>query len=121
MSNLISRAADAQIIATVPDLICVIDAQNGQAMGSPDYKYGRKVVVLGITAAPQWTDTERGLSLGDMRAFGCVSGGSALITANLVASTICPMCQLARTWSHQASSTNLVTCEEMGFGLALTR
>ena len=54
----------------VPDLICMIDAQNGHAMGTPDYKYGRRVVVLGITAAPQWTDSERGLHLGDLRAFG---------------------------------------------------
>lgn len=28
--------------------------------------------MLGITAAPQWTSTERGLELGDLRAFGYV-------------------------------------------------
>lgn len=61
-----------QIVATVPDLIAVLDAQSGCAFGTPDYKYGLRVFVLGITAAPQWTSTARGLELGDLRAFGYV-------------------------------------------------
>ncbi|EJT98542.1 hydantoinase [Dacryopinax primogenitus] len=60
------------VLASVPDLIMVIDAQNGAALGTPDYKYGLRVIVLGVTAAPQWTDTERGLEIGDCRAFGYV-------------------------------------------------
>lgn len=60
----------SNIVATVPDLIAVLDAGNGRALGTPDYKYGQRVLVLGITAAPQWTDTGRGLELGDLRAFG---------------------------------------------------
>ncbi|KAM0746963.1 putative hydantoinase [Meredithblackwellia eburnea MCA 4105] len=59
-----------QIIATVPDLIAVLDAQSGVALGTPDYKYGLRVLVLGITAAPQWTSTPRGLELGSLTAFG---------------------------------------------------
>lgn len=59
----------SQIIASVPDLIAVLD-QNGAALGTPEYRYGLKVLVLGVTAAPQWTDTPRGLELGDTRAFG---------------------------------------------------
>lgn len=59
-----------EIIATVPDLISVLDAGNGRALGTPDYKYGQRVIVIGVTAAPQWTDTPRGLELGDLRAFG---------------------------------------------------
>ncbi|GBE85493.1 hypothetical protein SCP_0800100 [Sparassis crispa] len=62
--------APSKIIATVPDLICVLDAQSGAALGTPEFKYGLRVLVLGITAAPQWTDTPRGLELGDLRAFG---------------------------------------------------
>ncbi|KII93913.1 hypothetical protein PLICRDRAFT_102080 [Plicaturopsis crispa FD-325 SS-3] len=62
--------ASSKVIATVPDLICVLDAQSGSALGTPDYKYGLRVMVLGATAAPQWTDTPRGLELGDLRAFG---------------------------------------------------
>ncbi|KIJ04591.1 hypothetical protein PAXINDRAFT_22115, partial [Paxillus involutus ATCC 200175] len=58
------------MLATVPDLISVLDAQNGSALGTPEYKYGLRVLVLGITAAPQWTDTQRGLELGGPSAFG---------------------------------------------------
>ncbi|KAG2059779.1 hydantoinase [Suillus hirtellus] len=58
------------MVATVPDLITVLDAQNGAALGTPQYKYGLRVLVLGITAAPQWTGSERGLALGGPSAFG---------------------------------------------------
>ncbi|KAG1877100.1 hydantoinase [Suillus tomentosus] len=58
------------MVATVPDLITVLDAQNGAALGTPQYKYGLRVLVLGITAAPQWTNSERGLALGGPSAFG---------------------------------------------------
>ncbi|EIW78714.1 hydantoinase [Coniophora puteana RWD-64-598 SS2] len=59
-----------KVVASVPDLISVLDARNGSALGTPDYKYGLRVLVLGITAAPQWTETERGLALGGPAAFG---------------------------------------------------
>ncbi|WVW85935.1 hypothetical protein I302_107973 [Kwoniella bestiolae CBS 10118] len=60
----------SEVVATVPDLITVLDAANGEALGTPDYKYGLHVVVFGVTAAPQWTETERGLKMGDLRSFG---------------------------------------------------
>ncbi|KAG9313373.1 hydantoinase [Chiua virens] len=62
---------DGQIktLATVPDLIAVLDAQSGSALGTPQYKYGLRVLVLGITAAPQWTETQRGLEIGGPSAF----------------------------------------------------
>lgn len=59
-----------QVVAGVPDLIAVLDTQNGTALGTPEYKYGLRVIVIGITAAPQWTDTPRGLELGALPAFG---------------------------------------------------
>ncbi|GAO46632.1 hypothetical protein SAICODRAFT_97302 [Saitoella complicata NRRL Y-17804] len=59
-----------QMLATVPDLICVLDSQNGRALGVPDYRYGLRVTVIGIAASPRWTDTPRGLELGGPRAFG---------------------------------------------------
>ncbi|ODN83362.1 hypothetical protein L202_01517 [Cryptococcus amylolentus CBS 6039] len=59
-----------EVVAGVPDLISVLDAQNGTALGTPEYKYGLRVIVIGITAAPQWTDTPRGLELGALPAFG---------------------------------------------------
>nr|XP_019001047.1 hydantoinase [Kwoniella mangroviensis CBS 8507]OCF64508.1 hydantoinase [Kwoniella mangroviensis CBS 8507] len=59
-----------EVVCGVPDLISVLDAQNGTALGTPEYKYGQRVIVIGITAAPQWTDTPQGLELGSLTAFG---------------------------------------------------
>ncbi|KAI6148587.1 hydantoinase [Pisolithus tinctorius] len=58
------------IRAVIPDLICILDAQNGSALGTQEYKYGLRVVVIGITAAPQWTGTLRGMAVGGPAAFG---------------------------------------------------
>ncbi|KAF9225738.1 hydantoinase [Gyrodon lividus] len=65
-----SRDGRVTMLATVPDLISILDAQDGSALGTPQYKYGLRVLVLGMTAAPQWTDTQRGLELGGPSAFG---------------------------------------------------
>jgi DUF917 family protein len=54
----------------VPDLVCVIDAQNGEAIGTQEYRYGLLVVVLGITASEKWTSTPRGIEIGGPRGFG---------------------------------------------------
>ncbi|KAK8207163.1 hypothetical protein IWZ01DRAFT_438818 [Phyllosticta capitalensis] len=59
-----------ETLAIVPDLISVIDAQNGEAIGTPEYRYGLLVIVLGITASERWTGTERGVALGGPKAFG---------------------------------------------------
>jgi DUF917 family protein len=72
--NLLCRhvlpSGEERVVAGVPDLISVLDAQNGLALGTPEYKYGQRVVVLGMTAAPQWTSTQRGLDIGALPAFG---------------------------------------------------
>ncbi|KAI9728803.1 MAG: hypothetical protein M1834_007189 [Cirrosporium novae-zelandiae] len=57
-------------LAVVPDLIAVIDAQNGEAIGTPEYRYGLLVIVLGITASEKWTSTTRGIEIGGPKAFG---------------------------------------------------
>lgn len=59
-----------RIIASVPDLISVLDTASGRALGVPGFRYGLRVTVLGICAAPQWTDTARGLDIGGPGAFG---------------------------------------------------
>ncbi|KAK2041826.1 DUF917-domain-containing protein [Colletotrichum somersetense] len=59
-----------EIIAIVPDLVCVIDAQNGEAIGTQEYRYGLLVVVLGITASEKWTSTARGIEIGGPKGFG---------------------------------------------------
>ncbi|KAL2134988.1 hypothetical protein VTI74DRAFT_10123 [Chaetomium olivicolor] len=58
------------VLAIVPDLICVIDAQNGEAVGTPEYRYGLLVIVLGIAASDKWTSSRRGIELGGPKAFG---------------------------------------------------
>ncbi|KAK5658948.1 hypothetical protein OQA88_1766 [Cercophora sp. LCS_1] len=58
------------ILAIVPDLISVIDAQNGEAVGTPEYRYGLLVIVLGIAASDRWTGSKRGIELGGPKAFG---------------------------------------------------
>ncbi|KAJ9607395.1 hypothetical protein H2200_008468 [Cladophialophora chaetospira] len=58
------------ILASVPDLIAVLDSETGQGLGTPDYKYGLKVIVVAIAASPRWTDTARGLELGGPRSMG---------------------------------------------------
>ena len=60
---------DEEVLGLVPDLICVIDAQNGEAIGTPEYRYGLLVIVLGITASDRWT-SERGIELGGPKSFG---------------------------------------------------
>lgn len=59
-----------QIVAIVPDLVCVLDAQNGEALGTQDYRYGLPVAIIGITASEKWTSTERGVEIGGPRGFG---------------------------------------------------
>jgi len=58
------------IICSVPDLICVLDAGSGRSLGVPEFKYGYRVTVLGITCSPRWSDTEQGLAIGGPSAFG---------------------------------------------------
>lgn len=58
------------VLAIVPDLISVIDAQNGEAIGTPEYRYGLLVIVLGIAASDRWTGTKRGVEIGGPEGFG---------------------------------------------------
>ena len=57
------------VLAIVPDLISVIDAQNGEAIGTPEYRYGLLVLVIGITASERWT-SPKGIEIGGPSAFG---------------------------------------------------
>jgi N-methylhydantoinase A/oxoprolinase/acetone carboxylase beta subunit/DUF917 family protein len=59
-----------KIIASVPDLIAVLDNGSGRALGVPEFKYGYRVTVIGITCSPQWTSTAAGLEIGGPKAFG---------------------------------------------------
>lgn len=59
-----------KFVAMVPDLVAILDVQTGKALGVPEFRYGVIVQVLGITASPRWTDTERGLEIGGPSSFG---------------------------------------------------
>ncbi|KAI1336904.1 DUF917-domain-containing protein [Xylariaceae sp. FL0016] len=63
------RENEEKVLGSVPDLISVIDAQNGEAIGTPEYRYGLLVVVLGIAASDHWT-SERGMEIGGPKGFG---------------------------------------------------
>ncbi|KAF5003329.1 hypothetical protein FDECE_10114 [Fusarium decemcellulare] len=56
-------------LASVPDLICLLDAENGRALGTQDYRYGLRVHVVVLVGSPQWTQGE-GLKNGGPEAFG---------------------------------------------------
>ncbi|KAK3071662.1 hypothetical protein LTR53_008235 [Teratosphaeriaceae sp. CCFEE 6253] len=63
-------AKTKRIVASVPDLIAVVDAGSGRSLGVPEFKYGFRVTVLGITCSPRWTETPAGLAIGGPGAFG---------------------------------------------------
>ncbi|KAI0466412.1 hypothetical protein F4859DRAFT_300001 [Xylaria cf. heliscus] len=60
---------EEDVLGLVPDLITVIDAQNGEAIGTPEYRYGLLVIVLGIAASDRWT-SKRGIEIGGPKSFG---------------------------------------------------
>lgn len=68
-------AVSWKTLASVPDLIVLLDAEDGRALGTQDYRYGLRVHVLALAASPQWTDNE-GLRHGGPEAFGYVSSPS---------------------------------------------
>lgn len=65
-----SEDGKTQIIASVPDLIAVLDNGSGRALGVPEFKYGYRVTVIGITCSPRWTEVQAGLDIGGTKAFG---------------------------------------------------
>ncbi|TFK90339.1 hydantoinase/oxoprolinase [Polyporus arcularius HHB13444] len=64
-----SADGEQKIHVTVPDLITVLDSQNGAALGTPDYRYGLRVTVIAMAGHPSWI-TPKGLANGGPTAFG---------------------------------------------------
>jgi len=60
---------DDQPDVTVPDLICVLDPNTGEAITNPNCKKGMDVVVTGCPAPKQWRSS-RGLALFGPQGFG---------------------------------------------------
>jgi DUF917 family protein len=60
---------DDAVVATVPDLICLMDSGSGDAIGTETVRYGQRVTVIALPA-PAILTSERGLKKVGPRAFG---------------------------------------------------
>jgi uncharacterized protein len=60
---------DGRLSATVPDLICLLDTVSGEAVGTETIRYGMRVSVALLPAAPVLKTTQ-GLEIVGPRAFG---------------------------------------------------
>ncbi|HVA93061.1 MAG TPA: DUF917 domain-containing protein [Chloroflexota bacterium] len=66
--NLIALRDD-EPVATVPDLITVLDAESGEPITTESLRFGFRVVVVGMPCAPAWR-TAAGLALVGPKVFG---------------------------------------------------
>lgn len=66
--NLIAEL-DGRVVASVPDLICILDADTSVPVTTETLKYGRRVVVLGIPCDGKWR-TPKGIETVGPRYFG---------------------------------------------------
>jgi DUF917 family protein len=76
-----------QVLATVPDLICILDVSTGEAIGIEEYRYGVKVVIIVMAPHPVWTK-ERGLNTAGPKAFGLKETYSSSLVYSKPASVI---------------------------------
>jgi uncharacterized protein len=60
---------DGEVVASVPDLIIVLDAETGEPVTTEELRYGYRVSVLAAPCDPRWR-TEAGLALAGPRYFG---------------------------------------------------
>jgi uncharacterized protein len=58
-----------RLVATVPDLLCILDETTGEAIGTETIRYGHRVTILSLPASPLLT-SERALQTVGPRAFG---------------------------------------------------
>ena len=57
------------ILATVPDLISLVDEDTGEPVATEEVRYGLRVAVIAMPCYPRW-DTPQGLAAGGPVAFG---------------------------------------------------
>ncbi|MGW3349108.1 DUF917 domain-containing protein [Nonomuraea rubra] len=60
---------DGRVRATVPDLICTLDRESGEAVTTEALRFGQRVTVIAAPADPRW-HTPEGLALAGPRYFG---------------------------------------------------
>ncbi|GMF03939.1 unnamed protein product [[Candida] boidinii] len=59
-----------EVVCSVPDLITVNDADTGEAIGTPEYRYGLIVFVLALSPDKKWIASEKAMKIGGPKAFG---------------------------------------------------
>ena len=65
----LAAVVDGRIVATVPDLICLVDSNTYTPVPTDALKYGKRVLVIGLRCFEQWR-SEAGLALVGPRYFG---------------------------------------------------
>jgi DUF917 family protein len=67
--NLIALRNEKKVVATVPDLISVLDLETGIAITTEELRYGNRVVVIGSPCNERWR-TPKGITVAGPRYFG---------------------------------------------------
>lgn len=67
--NLIAQV-DGTILATVPDLICMVDTETFYPVTTDALKYGKRVLLIGLECFEMWR-TPEGIELVGPKYFGC--------------------------------------------------
>ncbi|KAJ6610392.1 hypothetical protein B0H10DRAFT_2166071 [Mycena sp. CBHHK59/15] len=70
MATAVGANGTEEVVASVPDLICMCNASNSEAVGTPEYRYSLLVTVIRIQASERWMSTLRGIQIGGPRVFG---------------------------------------------------
>ena len=65
----LTAVVDGKILATTPDLICLVDTETFTPVPTDALKYGKRVLVVGLKCFPLWRSKE-GLELVGPRYFG---------------------------------------------------
>jgi DUF917 family protein len=60
---------DDEAVVMVPDIICLMDSESGEAVGTETLRYGQRIAVVALPA-PDILSTPKGLTLVGPRAFG---------------------------------------------------
>ena len=60
---------DGRVVASVPDIITVLETESGMVISTDRLKYGQRITVIGFAADPIWR-TPEGLAVGGPRAMG---------------------------------------------------
>jgi DUF917 family protein len=66
----LTATVDDFIVATVPDLICLVDTETFSPVTTDALKYGKRVLLVGLKCFEMWRSPE-GLDLVGPRYFGC--------------------------------------------------